>query len=60
MLNTLYLPKHMTIYSIQCPAVVLGVKQNLTFCENGSLCTHSNFFRVKNKINCALTIHKHN
>ena len=23
-----------------------------------SLCTHSNFFRVKNKINCALTIHK--
>ena len=38
----------------------LGVKQNLTFCENGSLCTHSIFFQVKNKINCALTIHKHN
>ena len=42
----------MTIYSIQCTAV--------PFCENGSLCTHSNFFRVKNKINYALTIHKHN
>ena len=39
---------------------MLGVKQSLTFCENGSLCTHSNFFRVKNKINCALKIHKHN
>jgi exo-beta-1,3-glucanase (GH17 family) len=46
--------------TIQYTAGVLGVKQNLTFCENGSLCTHSNFFRVKNKINCALTIHKQN
>jgi hypothetical protein len=36
---------------------VLGVKQNLACCENGSLCAHSNFFRVKSKIYCALTIH---
>jgi hypothetical protein len=32
----------------------LGAKQNLACCENGSLCAHSNFFRVKSKIYCAL------